>query len=101
MRRMLRQMGRGGDTRQGRDTKSEPCATLSPRERVGPVARNPACGESAFAKPARRDRGEGKPLSFKSACSFILHAMRFAPAVLCTIVILAASSDLFSAAHTG
>jgi VanZ family protein len=27
--------------------------------------------------------------------------MRFAPAVLCTIVILAASSDLFSAAHTG
>lgn len=27
--------------------------------------------------------------------------MRFIPAVLCTTVILAASSDLFSAAHTG
>jgi VanZ family protein len=27
--------------------------------------------------------------------------MRFLPAVLCTIAILAASSDLFSAAHTG
>src|SRR5207249_3265701 len=53
--------GRAGGRKARTQRLKRTDATLSPRERVGSGARNPAWSESATKHSARRSRGEGPP----------------------------------------